>query len=470
MLITSWQFVGAVAVLLALYYALPRRCQPWLLLLASYALYASWSWHFPLVLLGLSLATYAIARRLWSSPGRAWLVAGIAVNVAALALLKYAAFYVPSMLRGLGLTPGADLAKIFAVLLPVGLSYRVLENISFLVDASRRQLDEFPGFPGFALYTAYFAKLLSGPIERGRAFLGQLAQPRIVDNAALARAFTLIILGAMRKFVLSDSIRGQLPKNLFADTQQVGWQLLFWVVADVFVVYNDFAGYTDMARGVSGLFGIELTRNFSVPFFSRNFRELWLRWHASLSLWLRDYIYLPASRALLRRGVRGNSPLNLVLPPVAAMLVSALWHEASWHMLAWGLMWGVFLLGERIPTLWGPVVPPDKLPAWRQRLGMVRVVLLLGLTNILFEMDLATAARFVRRALGVGHFGWAALSAAILIVVSLLVDWFQHHSRDEVVFCRWPLWLRSAALAIVMLALLLATQVNVATPFIYQHF
>lgn len=471
MTITSFPFAVSVLVVLGLYFLLPRRGQLWLLLAASYAFYSSWSWQFPVGLLALTVVNYLIARRLWKGAGKFWLWGGILTNVLALGLLKYADFFLSDLMRALDLRYGDGLSLAPKILLPIGLSYRVLENISFLLDVSRRQLDRFPGLRDYALYVAYFPKLLSGPIERGKGFLNQLPQGRVIDNGALARGFTLIIVGAVRKLVLADLIRSLMPAGFFErPSEHLGIQLVVPMVAAVFVVYNDFAGYTDMVRGISALFGIELTRNFSAPFFSRNFSELWLRWHSSLSSWLRDYIFLPASRSLLRRGVRADAPLNLILPPLLAMLVSALWHEVSLHILLWGALWGVFLILGRIPGLRGPIVSPDRQPRWRQGLGMVRVAALLAFSNLLFQMDLPRTSDFLTILFHRPFVSAKLLSMSGLMLVSLFIDLVQHRSQDEIVFLHWRPWVRSMALAAALLALFLATRLTIPEPFIYQNF
>lgn len=471
MTITSWPFALFVLGVLAVYFLLPRRAQVLWLLAASYGLYGAWSWEFPLALALLTLINFGVGRRLWAGGGRFWLWGGIGVNVLALALLKYANFFLGPVLGLLETPADSTTGQVLAIVLPLGFSYRVLENISFLVDASRKQLGAFPALPDYALYAAWFPKLVSGPIERGKAFFAQLSQGKVVDNDLAARGLTLIFTGLTRKLVLSDTLRTLIPPGLFnQDLETGGWPLILWLLADVFVVYNDFAGYTDIIRGVSTLFGIDLARNFKAPFFSRNFSELWLRWHMSLSFWLRDYIYMPISRALLRKSARPNTPLNLVAPPLAAMLVSALWHQVSWNMLAWGALWGVFLFAGRIPTLWKPVVPPDRQPVWRQVLGMLGVAVMLILSNILFNIDVNSAWVLLGLIFDPGVWSGPMTTTCLLIAVSLGIDWAQHRSGDEAVFRRWPLPLRSLALAVVLLALFVATRGRVANPFIYQFF
>jgi D-alanyl-lipoteichoic acid acyltransferase DltB (MBOAT superfamily) len=467
-LITSLSFAALVLGVLAVFYLVPRPAQLLLLLAASYGFYATWSWTFPFALLAMTAVNYAIGYRLWNAPSRPWLVAGIALNIASLAALKYSSGFVTMLLHATGALGPHQMLQL---LLPVGFSYRVLENISFLVDASRRQFDGFPRFLDFALYLAWFPKLLAGPIERGKAFFAQLARPVVVDNEVLSRAVTLIATGMARKLLLADSLRALMPVTLFTDPPpRGGIALVFWLLADVFVIYNDFAGYTDMVRGVSLAFGIDLPRNFAQPFFARNFSELWMRWHISLSMWLRDYVYLPLSRALLRRSANANSPAALVLPPLAAMLVSALWHQVNWHTLAWGALWGIFLFLGRIPTLWRPVVPPDRWPRWRQVLGTLGVIAMLTGSNLLFEMNFRVAGEFLRAATAPARWLPGMFPAILLILVSLALDWVQSRTSDETAFHRWPAWARSALLATVLLAVFVTTRLSVPEPFIYQGF
>ncbi len=459
MILTSWSFAAFVVAAAAAYFLLPRRAQTWVLLVASCAFYATWSWHAPLVLLAATGVNWGIGRRLWERRGGPLLPVGIVLNVAALVLLKYG-----------GPPPGA-LPFALSVLLPVGFSYRVLENVSFLVDASRRQLDAFPRFADFALFSAYFPKLLSGPIERGRAFFRQLARERLVDNDRVSRGITLIAVGAFRKLVLADGLRALMPPTLFSSPSEcAGVQIVFWLLADVFVIYNDFAGYTGIVRGVSALFGFELSKNFAAPFFSRNFSELWMRWHMSLSFWLRDYVYMPASRALLRRNFAPNGIANLVLPPLSAMLVSALWHGVAWNLVAWGTLWGLFLILARLPSFWGPVVPPDRRSRGRRLVGTASVWLMLAASAALFRADLGTAGEIFASILAPGRITVGLLQAGVLLGVSVAIDLLEHRARDEAVFRTWPLPARSGALALVILAVFLATRFDVPEPFIYQNF
>jgi len=471
MQITTFQFLFYWLLVLAVYYLLPRRPQNVLLLAASVLFYGTWSWRFVGVLGILTLANFFWARFLRKGrapiPWRLWL--GIGGNVGSLVLFKYADFFVPELLHLLG--GGPTLEWVLKIVLPVGLSYRILENISYLVDVYRGQIPASRNLVDFSLFSFYALKLLSGPIERARSFLNRLAEPRLVDNDVVARSFTLLVIGAFRKLVIADTLAGVIPPLMFESPSAYGsWELVMGLLIYGFMLYNNFAGYTDMMRGLSGFFGLPLSSNFFCPFFSRNMTEIWTRWHTTLGLWLRDYIYMPLSRAFLRRNPNPRRWANVVVPPMAAMLVSGLWHGLSWNLVCWGGLIGFFLVISRLPSLWRPLVPPDRQPMWRQLLGMGAVAVAMALSLVLFIMDFNTAAYFYERLFFWTKWVAPPPLAVFGVALSLGLDICQYVRRDEVIFLRWPRWLQAALLAAALLAIFLATRLKPAEPFIYQGF
>ncbi len=468
-----------VPVALAIYYLLPRRLQNYWLLFVSYGFYMSWIWTFALVLLALTLANFVVGREIQAAERgrRVLLWVGIGLNALALALMKYPAFFLrkgvlaragPALaILGIPLHSASD------VLLPLGLSFVVLGLISYLVDVYRGQVEASSDLVDFALYVAYFPKLISGPIERARTFLPKLADRRIVDNEALARSFTLIVVGLFRKLAIADPLAAMTPPMLFEEPGEFGAPVLItWLIAYAFSLYNDFAGYTSLVRGISGLFGIELSPNFQQPYFARNFTEFWTRWHITLSHWLRDYIFFPLSRALLRRNPSRRSAVNLVVPPMTTMLLCGLWHNAAWPMLLWGGLHGLYQVIERIPTLWRPVVPPQQRPHWRQATMMLSVFVLATLAWVPFRASTLPQALSLWRGLFDWGGGWIGpdIRVIILVVPALLLDWAQYR-RGELVFLHWPRLAQATALAVAALAIFLVLRAELQTPpFVYQGF
>jgi alginate O-acetyltransferase complex protein AlgI len=466
-----------VPVALVVYYLLPRRLQNYWLLFVSYAFYISWVWTFPLVLLVLTLGNYVLALEIQQAQrGRRFLLwGGIAFNVLLVALFKYPAFFLnrftlPYVRSALDVAqlPLHDASQI---LLPIGLSFAMLQAISYLVDVYRGQVAASSDLVDLALYFAYFPKLISGPIERARAFLPRLAEPRVVDNDLLVRSFTLIMIGLVRKLVIANPLQTMTPDGLFDRPGDFdGGTLLLWLIAYSFALYNDFAGYTSLVRGISGLFGIELSTNFQQPYFSRSFTEFWNRWHITFSHWLRDYIFFPLSRALLRRNPSRSNPFNLILPPLVTMLISGLWHGVNWHMAVWGGLHGLYQVVERVRAFRGPVTPPQQQPRWRQAVSMLLVFALTVLSWMFFRMQVPQAAAYI-----LGLFRWTgafALDArlVLLLVPALLLDLVQYR-QGELAFLRWPRLAQSTALALAILALALVLRARMALPpFVYQAF
>jgi len=477
--ILSWPFAIFCAVVLAVYYLLERKAQNIWLLAASYFFYATWGWHFPAILLAATLVNYLLAQRIERKTEKkpAWLWAGVGINLLALVAFRLA----DRMSGGLALpfevaaAPGEE-AGLTRFLLPVGFSFYTLQAISYLLDVSRRQMPASRNPIDFALSMAYFPKLTAGPIERARSFLPLLAAPRRVDNESFGRGITLIAMGLVRKAVIADSLSRFLPPGIFQDPGTFSsLQLAAGIGVYAFVLYNDFAGYTDMVRGVSELFGIPLSPNFRQPYFSRGFIEFWNRWHLSLSFWLRDYIFFPLSRALLRRFPNPRHPLNLALPPMVTMLASGLWHGMTLGMAAWGGLHGIFQWIERLLTIGRPRKPAQSQPVLIQLGTWMVCFTLITLAWVPFATnDLSNALEYWRSLFAFQGGQPEALSVGWIlpfIGLSMALDWVQYHSQDELVFLRWvrPAQALLLAMAVVLLVFSMGTGVDVSG-FVYQGF
>ena len=476
MSIISLNFALFSLLALALYYFLPRRPQNAWLLLASYIFYISWDWRFALILAALTVLNYRIGLRLGKEKGtqRMLLWSGIGLNVFFLALFREFSFFINGLRELLGYGVSDAGPDGLWILLPLGISYYVLENISYLVDVYRGQVEAERDLVDFGLYLAYFPKLVAGPIERARAFLPKLKQERVVDQQAISRSLMLIAVGLVRKLMIADLLSAWILQDVYEfPAKYTPTELMIWLVMYAFSIYNDFAGYTQIVRGVSGLFGIELSANFNFPYFSRNFTEFWNRWHISLSHWLRDYIYLPLSRTFLRRNPSRRNLLNLVFPPLVTMLVSGLWHGFSLNMLLWGGLHGMYQVVERIPSLWRPTVPPQNRPLWRQGLAMGVIFLLVILAWVPFRWELPFALEFWK---GLTNFSSFAIRyrrmfiAFPMIVFALSLDLVQYRARDEFVFLRWPQLVKAFCLAVILFFLFISSAGVDNDPFIYQGF
>lgn len=269
--------------------------------------------------------------------------ASVFVNLAFLGFFKYFNFFIESgesAFRALGLDPSS---LRLSVVLPVGISFYTFQSLSYTLDVYRRNIVPTKRFWDFVLFVAYFPPMVAGPIERARHLLPQLTRPRRIRLTQTMDGVVLIILGLFKKVAIADGIAPSVDAvfNSAGAVSQSDVALATLLFA--IQIFCDFSGYSDIARGVSKLFGIDLMLNFNLPYFSKNPSEFWRRWHISLSSWLRDYLYI---------SLGGNriSNLRTYVNLFLTMLLGGLWHGAAWNYVLWGAYQGALLCGHRLFT------------------------------------------------------------------------------------------------------------------------
>jgi len=352
--------------------------------------------------------------------------------------------------------------------------------ISYLVDVRKGLLKPVTNLANFALYMAYFPRLLAGPIERARDFMGQLESPRSIDHHQIANSLMLMMVGLVRKIALADSMFLFLPEDIFSDPgKYTSPQLVLWLLVYAFALYNDFAGYTSIARGVSGLFGLRLSRNFSTPYFSESFTQFWLRWHATLSSWMRNYIFMPITRKLLRRKGHSSTVILSILPTVTTMIFTAIWHELSWNMLVWGGLHAVYLLLERLIS--GVTKSSKGIRAGFKKAGTILIVFILtALAWVPFRMSMPIALKYWGGLFKLSEWRLQMPSLILqpvhliplgLVCITLFADYLQNRGGEMVFREIKPLY-KALLLngAVILLLLAYFSQAEVPPPFIYQGF
>jgi D-alanyl-lipoteichoic acid acyltransferase DltB (MBOAT superfamily) len=279
-------------------------------------------------LAAVTLATYVVglvlarARTIRAT----WLWAGIAFNVLVLAAFKL----LPA--SWFGRSSGAGL------LATVGVSYFTFQGISYIVDVYAGAQQPEPHLGYFALYMAFFPKLLQGPIERPGDFLPQLRRPYQFDADAWRASAILFAWGLFKKTVVADRA-GPLVEAVYGSvTSYQGPPLALGTYLFAVQLYCDFSGYTDMALGVARFFGIGLTQNFNNPYAARSVVEFWRRWHISFSRWIFDYIFKPLQFAL-----RDLRTAGVAVALTVTFLMSGIWHGVGWTFFVWGMMHGVYM-------------------------------------------------------------------------------------------------------------------------------
>jgi len=369
-----------LAFVVTLYWRLSWRKQNWMLLAASYFFYGWWDWRFLGLMLLSTTLDYFIAFRVAdaSDPKRqkAFLVLSLVLNFTFLGFFKYFNFFANSLLS---LAASAGIhglsAPLLRVLLPPAISFYTFQEVAYIVDIYRGKQEPSRSFIDYALFVSLFPHLIAGPIQRPSHLLGQVQQPRRFAPEGFLDGVMLLVFGLFRKCVIADNF-GILANLAFDGSLGHGFfPTVIGATAFAFQIYNDFAGYTDLARGSAKLLRFEFVVNFRRPYLAVTLQDFWRRWHISLSTWLRDYLYIPLGGS--HKGA-ARTYANLII----TMLLGGLWHGANWTFVVWGALHGFWLAVERFFTERWQAPMPAKLSVAVSRFLTLTVV---GLGWIFFR-------------------------------------------------------------------------------------
>lgn len=303
---------------------------------ASIIFYGWWNYRYIPLLLGSIMFNYWSSWKIGGSEQpqkKRWLVLAIATNLVLLGYYKYAGFLVASVVSFTGLP-----LAVLNVILPIGISFFTFTQIAFLVDTYQGKVNE-RRFVHYLLFVTYFPHLIAGPVLHHKEMMPQFADPRNYQpraaNFAIGNA--IFFIGLAKKVLIADNL-APYAAQLFGQTGSPSL-LAAWggVLAYAFQIYFDFSGYSDMAIGLSRLFGVQLPMNFNSPYKATNISEFWHRWHMTLSRFLRDYLYIPLGGN--RKG-KVRRYANLMV----TMLLGGLWHGAGWNFVIWGGLHGIYLV------------------------------------------------------------------------------------------------------------------------------
>lgn len=400
---------------------------------------------------------------------RYFLLLSIVTQLTLLGFFKYYDFFISSLeqgLMGLGCSP---LGWELGIIVPIGISFYTFHTMSYTIDVYRGELMPTESLLDFALFVSFFPQMIAGPIARARELLPQFQQPRTLSWSSIQSGTWLIGWGLFKKMFIADNLARIVAPAYSVGASVNGPQVLLATYAFAFQIYCDFSGYTDIARGISRLMGIELMLNFNLPYIATNPREFWRRWHISLSTWLRDYLY----RSL--GGNRGTTLLvyrNLML----TMILGGIWHGARMNFLWWGIYQGALLCFHRIaePGLQKITPTSERGQTIFRFVSWVIFFHVICYGWLLFRCQTNTQILQLTTAL-VSNWSEASLDrntlARIIFYIAplLVVEFFQWRSENLLVPLCWPTPVRWALYFACFYLVLLFGAFNV-TEFIYFQF
>ncbi|MFH5925781.1 MBOAT family O-acyltransferase [Roseomonas xinghualingensis] len=473
MIFASFEFLCLfLPIFFAVYFLTPFQYRNWPILILSWAFYAWWRVDFLLLLIFCTVFTFYTVQLMdrvgpKTRAGNWLLVIGLAGNLGVLAYFKYANFGVAVFndirgAMGLGPMPWAE------IILPIGLSFYVLQSVSYLVDIWRGTVPVTRKLLDYATYKAIFSQLIAGPIVRYAEIKDELvSRPHTLAQFGLgARRF---MIGFAMKVCLADTVAlvadaaFALPEPTMADA----WT---GAIAYTLQLYFDFAGYSAMAIGLALMIGFHFPENFNHPYLSGSIQAFWQRWHMTLSRFLRDYLYI--SLGGNRKG-HFRTYLNLFL----TMVIGGLWHGANWTFIVWGAWHGALLAAHRLWQQAGNRPMP-----WILGNALTMLAAIIGWV-VFRAHDIHNAATMYGGMIGLNGAPlsdalawqvtpdqwWTMLIAVVIVYLPLLGPRLPFLRTPELMGPFWrPLWVAAPLLGFLLGVVLLYSRA--AVPFLYFQF
>jgi alginate O-acetyltransferase complex protein AlgI len=273
---------------------------------------------------------------------RAFLITSLCGNLGILGFFKYFNFFRDNF-TGLGNLLGydwsPDVQSALSIALPVGISFYTFQTMAYTIDVYQGMRAERSFLP-MAVFVGYFPHLVAGPIIRPQVVLSRLEKAWTMRAKNIYSGFNLALVGLFKKVLIADSVSPLTDSILSEPVGQPSVLIVLGTILFAVQIYCDFSGYTDIARGVSRMIGVEIPLNFNFPYFSTSIIEFWRRWHISLSTWLRDYLYIPLGGGKVHIS---RVYFNLMI----TMVLGGLWHGAAWNFVIWGFYQGLLLCLNR---------------------------------------------------------------------------------------------------------------------------
>ncbi|MBD0726446.1 membrane-bound O-acyltransferase family protein [Flavobacterium sp. L1I52] len=446
-----------------------KTTQNSLLIIASYYFYSCWDWRFLFLLVFSTFLDYYTGIRIEKSrteSGRKfWFWLSIGVNLGFLGMFKYYNFFASSfaeLANGFGLKTSPFLLE---VVLPVGISFYTFHGLSYVIDIYYKRIKAEYNFVDYSLFVSYFPLLVAGPIERATHLLPELKEKRSFNFEQAKAGIYQMLWGLVKKVVIADTCATYANAIFDHYPSMNSGSLILGAAYFAFQIYGDFSGYSDMALGMSKLFGLELLRNFNYPYFSRDIAEFWRRWHISLSSWFRDYLYIPLG------GSKGGLWMK-IRNTFIIFLVSGFWHGANWTYVVWGFINALYFL----PLLLRKsnrnnieIVELDK--SWNSVKVVANILLTFALSClawVFFRANTITDAfLYLKKMLTNGIFSSQYLAnerynyeLVLMLVAFIAVEW-NHRTKEEPI---------SGKYQTVKLALCLAAIITLGTYSDYKEF
>lgn len=389
---TSYEFILAAAAVIAIYYMIPKRFQWMFLLAASYLLYFNAGPSYLIYISATTLATYLAARKISrlsqektkyikenkasldreakkayresiKRKQRVFLCLALLVDLGLLVGIKYTNFLIENINGVITSVSQMEPISYLDIIMPLGISFYTFQSLGYLIDVYNEKYEAQNNYGKFALFVGFFPQLSQGPISRYNDLSETLYTEHRYDGKTVAFGLQRILWGYFKKLVIADRVLIGLKTLLATPEDYPG---IYFFVAMMFYaiqLYADFTGGIDITIGIAETMGIKVKENFCRPFFSKNIKEYWNRWHMTMGSWFTDYIFYPISVSGFMRSLSKNARkllgenigkrVPVYLATIIVWFTTGIWHGASWNFVVWGLAnCAVILISQELSPLY----------------------------------------------------------------------------------------------------------------------
>lgn len=448
MLFNSIDFALFLPIVFTLYWFIFNnniKAQNTFIFTASLVFYGWWDWKFISLILLSTFVDFFVGIGLGKCQNerhrKFLLCTSVLINLGLLGFFKYYNFFIENFVTAFSYLGNKIEIQSLDIVLPVGISFYTFQTMSYSIDIYKGNMEPTKDFFAFGAFVCFFPQLVAGPIERATNLLPQFYSKRIFNHHKAVDGCRQILWGLFKKIVIADNC-AVFVESIFTGYQDLnGTTLFLGAVFFAFQIYGDFSGYSDIAIGVSRLFGFSLMQNFAFPYFSRDIAEFWRRWHISLSTWFRDYLYIPLGGSRVGKWLQIR---NLFV----IFIVSGFWHGANWTFVTWGAINAVYFL----PLLLREknrqninIVAQDRLyPSIREIFSISITFTLTIIAWVFFRAKhMSQAIRYLSTMLNPSKWGTPEIQPTYFIIflsIFILIEWFNRGTQYGIqkLGLNWP--------------------------------
>lgn len=425
----SLPYLLFLVIVATIYFSIGKKYRSIFLLLGSYFFYSIFGFGFAALMLITSGVTYYFTLLSYKSSNhikrKLFFYFALIIDLLFFILFKYVHIIDIDVMNW----PNFTVQK---VLIPIGISFYTFKTVGYCIDIYKRKYEPINSFTEYALSVSFFPQLIAGPIEKSKTICSQLNHSTY-NKQNILEGGKLILWGIFKKIVIADSI-AQITSSAFNKiTNYHGTDYLIIFFAFAYQVYADFSGYSDIAIGSAKFFDVHLPANFNKPFFSKSFKEFWVRWHITMSQWLRDYIYIPL-------GGNNLGKLRSIFNIFIVFLISGFWHGASLNFILFSQVAFLFLLIETAAFyLWKKVYINSKLELPYIIKRIINYLVIVGYVAFLcifFQYNNINDITYVIKnsySLNIGNLG--SQKTIYLFITILVFELLQHFQLSPVGHC-----------------------------------